>query len=54
MNKDYKDYKLRGKVHLPFSPMLMEFDMPEPYINMLNNYGDKISSSDKKSKQLDW
>tara|TARA_R110000787_G_scaffold228117_2_gene335807 strand:+ start:2836 stop:3498 length:663 start_codon:yes stop_codon:yes gene_type:complete len=51
---DYKDYKLRGKVHMPFSPILMEFDMPTPYIDMLNNYGDKISSSTKKSKQLDW
>ena len=51
---DYKDYKLRGKVHMPFSPILMEFDIPTPYIDMLNNYGDKISSSDKKSKQLDW
>ena len=51
---DYKDYKLRGKVHMPFSPILMEFDIPTPYVDMLNNYGDKISSSDKKSKQLDW
>mgnify|MGYP001593571940 FL=1 len=51
---DYKDYKLRGKVHMPFSPILMEFDIPTPYIDMLNDYGDKISSSDKKSKQLDW
>ena len=51
---DYKDYKLRGKVHMPFSPILMEFDIPAPYIDMLNNYGDKISSNDKKSKQLDW
>ena len=51
---DYKNYKLRGKVHMPFSPILMEFDIPTPYIDMLNNYGDKISSNDKKSKQLDW
>ena len=39
---------------MPFSPILMEFDIPTPYIDMLNNYGDKISSNDKKSKQLDW
>mgnify|MGYP003627716488 FL=1 len=51
---NYKDYKLRGKVHMPFSPILMEFDIPTPYIDMLNDYGDKISSNDKKSKQLDW
>ena len=39
---DYKDYKLKGKVHAPFSPILMEFEIPEPYIKMLNDYGDKI------------
>ena len=52
--KDYKDYKLRGTLHAPFSPILMEFQIPQPYINLLNKYGDKISASDKKSKQLDW
>ena len=41
-------------MHAPFGPMLMEFKMPQPYIDMLNTYGDKISASDKKSKQLDW
>ena len=46
---DYKDYKLRGKVHAPFSPFIMEFDMPKPYVDMLNVYGDKISASEKKS-----
>jgi len=54
MPEDYKDYKLTGRVHMPFSPMLMEFQMPQPYIDLLNTYGDKISKSDKKSKQLDW
>ena len=54
MTENYKDYKLRGKIHAPFGPMLLEFQMPEPYVKMLNTYGDKISSSDEKSKQLDW
>ena len=27
MTEDYKDYKLRGKVHAPFSPILMEFQI---------------------------
>ena len=49
---DYKDYKLQGKVHMPFSPMLMEFDIPKPYIKMLNDYGDKISANDDKSKKF--
>ena len=51
---EYKDYKLKGKVHAPFSPFIMEYDMPAPYVDMLNTYGDKVSASDKKSKQLDW
>jgi hypothetical protein len=54
MTEDYKDYKLRGKIHAPFGPPLLEFKIPEPYVSMLNTYGDKISSSDEKSKQLDW
>ena len=42
---DYKDYKLRGKVHMPFSPMIMEFAIPKPYIDMLNIYADKINKN---------
>ena len=53
MTEDYKDYKLKGTLHAPFSPILMEFQIPQPYIDLLNTYGDKISASDKKSKQLD-
>ena len=49
-----EEYRLRGKVHAPFGPMIMEFQIPKPYIKLLNDYGDKISASDKKSKQLDW
>ena len=44
---DYKDYKLKGKIHAPFSPFIMEFDIPKPYVGMLNTYGDKVSSSNK-------
>ena len=54
MTEDYKDYKLKGTLHAPFSPILMEIQIPQPYIDLLNKYGDKISASDKKSKQLDW
>jgi len=46
--------KIQANMHAPFGPMLMEFKMPKPYVDMLNTYGDKISSSEKKSKQLDW
>ena len=46
--------KIQANMHAPFGPMLIEFKMPQPYIDMLNTYGDKISASDKKSKQLVW
>lgn len=36
MTEDYKDYKLRGKIHAPFGPPLLEFKIPEPYVSMLN------------------
>ena len=47
------DYKLRGKVHAPFGPMLIEFTIPQPYVDMFNKYSDSITKSEKKSKQLD-
>jgi hypothetical protein len=53
-NHDHKSYVIEPTRHAPFSPMLMEYDIPKPYLNMLNNYGDEISANDEKSKQLDW
>ena len=47
MTEDYKDYRLKGTLHAPFSPILMEYQIPQPYIDLLNKYGDKISASDK-------
>ena len=41
MTEDYKDYRLKGTLHAPFSPILMEFQIPQPYIDLLNKYGDK-------------
>ena len=46
--------KIQTKIHAPFSPLLMEFTMPQPYIDKLNEYGDKISSNVIKSKKLDY
>ena len=46
--------KIQTKIHAPFSPLLMEFTMPQPYIDKLNKYGDKISSNVIKSKKLDY
>ena len=49
-----EELKIQTKIHAPFSPLLMEFKMPQHYVDKLNAYGDKISASEKKSKQLDW
>ena len=46
--------EIETKQHSPFSPLLMEFKMPQEYIDKLNAYGDKISSDDNKSKKLDF
>ena len=46
--------EIKTKQHVPFSPLLMEFTMPQEYIDKLNAYGDKISSDDNKSKKLDF
>ena len=45
--------KLQTKVHAPFGPMLMEFTIPQPYVDMFNKYADNITKSVEKSKQLD-
>ena len=46
--------EIETKQHSPFSPLLMEFKMPQEYIDKLNAYGDKISVDDNKSKKLDF
>ena len=33
---DYKDYKLKGKVHAPFSPLLMEFEIPKSVFDKMS------------------
>lgn len=46
--------EIQTKEHSPFSPLLMEFKMPQEYIDTLNKYGDKISADKKKSEKLDF
>ena len=46
--------KIQGKIHAPFGPVIMEFQMPQFYIDVLNKYGDTISANKKKSKELDF
>ena len=52
--KEEINNSLKAKLHEPFGPMLMEFSIPNIYVNFLNKYGDKISKSENKSKKLDW
>jgi len=49
-----KDYKLEGKAIRPFSPVIMEFQIPQPYVDLLNAYGDEIAADKEKSEHLDW
>ena len=42
--------KIQGRIHAPFGPIIMEFQMPQFYIDVLNKYGDTISANKKKSK----
>ena len=46
--------KIPAKILTPFSPLLMEFTIPQPYVDKLNEYGDKISSNVIESKKLDY
>ena len=49
-----EELKIQTKIHAPFSPLLMEFKMPQHYVDKLNVYGDKISADESKSKKLDF
>ena len=46
--------KIQGRIHAPVGRMIMEFQMPQFYIDVLNKYGDTISANKKKSKELDF
>ena len=38
----------------PFSPTIMETNVPEKFIKLINGIGDDVLSDDKKSAQFDW
>ena len=42
--------KVQAQIHAPFGPMLIEFTMPQPYVDMFNKYADGITKSKKKIK----
>ena len=42
------------KFHSPFSPMIMESQVPDRFVEIINRTGDDVLSDDKKSAQWDW
>ena len=40
--------------HTPFSPSIMETEVPKRFLNIVNEIGDEVLSDDKKSAQWDW
>mgnify|MGYP005673859129 CR=1 FL=1 len=42
------------KFHTPFSPMIMETQVPKKFVDLVNKIGDEVLSDDKKSAQWDW
>ncbi len=53
MVKEKDKEKVMISLHKPFGPQIMEFVIPENIVNTWNDYGDKITASEKKSKELD-
>ena len=44
----------QATLHLPFSVPIIQFNLEMPYVDMLNEYSDKITADEKRSKELDW
>ena len=40
--------------HKPFSPTIMEMEVPQKFIDIVNKIGDEVLSDDTKSAQWDW
>ena len=43
-----------SKFHEPFSPTIMETEVPKKFIDIVNKVGDEVLSDEKKSAQWDW
>ena len=46
--------KSEVKFHTPFSPTIMEMEVPKKFIDIVNKIGDEVLSDEKKSAQWDW
>ena len=42
------------KVHEPFSPTIVETQVPKKFIDIINSVGDEVLSDESKSAQWDW
>ena len=42
------------KFHTPFSPTILETEVPKRFLDIVNKIGDEVLSDDKKSAQWDW
>ena len=42
------------KFHKPFSPIIMETQVPDRFVDIVNTISDKVISSDSASREWDW
>ena len=42
------------KFHEPFSPVILENDVPQDFIDIINKAGDEVLNSKTKSAKWDW
>ena len=42
------------KFHTPFSPTIMEMEVPKRFVDMVNKIGDEVLSDETKSAKWDW
>ena len=42
------------KVHEPFSPTIVETQVPKKFIDIINTVGDEILNDENKSARWDW
>ena len=46
--------KSEVKFHTPFSPTIMEMEVPKKFVDIVNKIVDEVLSDEKKSAQMDW
>ncbi len=45
---------MNQKFHEPFSPTILETEVPQEFLDVINKVGDEVLSDDKKSARWDW